>query len=383
MKKIALIANADSFWTKKYIENILSDGEFKIDIFSISNKIYSSYYEENNITVYTEDKLTWLSVRWMVGIIKRTQGLAKKSDKIYDIIQVHFVNEYHALVFKYLSRKNRNAYTIWTYWGSDLFRIPMKQLRRIGGILKKVDAVTFVTQNLQDKFFQTYRWDKKNEIIDFGVSVYDEILRIEKQENAKAACKRNYQFPVDKICVMAGYNFSEGQQHKKIIEAIGKMQQSLKDRLHVIFHFSYGNASEQYKSELLELTEREGLSYSVVEHFLNDVEMAKLRIATDIFIHGQTTDALSASMLESLFSGSIVLNGKWLVYKELEERGIKDIKFDTFDELSGKMEDIVEHFDVYKEKFMPNREILYHMNSWQALKSKWLDLLECGKGGDD
>lgn len=378
MKKIALIADAESLWTKRYVENVLLGGEYAVDIFSATNGRFADFYREKEVQVYSQQESTWLARQRIVGLVKTAHDLTKKSHEEYHIIQVHFVSELQALAFYFLRKKNRRARAIWTYWGSDLLRAPGLYLQWKKLVIGKVDAVSFVTKNLAERFHEIYSWKKEEMIVDFGNAVFDRILRLQKREGIKEECKEQFGFPAGKYSVMVGYNARVEQQHKRIIAALADVRQEVKEKMHIVYHFSYGDASAEYRRELAELTEREGFSYTVVDDFLEDEEMARFRTATDIFVHGQTTDALSGSMQESLFAGSIVINGGWLKYPEFEEMGIRDIKFQNFSDLGGILEDVVENFAARQAEAASNKEALYRANSWEILKPKWLRLLEGG-----
>jgi len=65
-----------------------------------------------------------------------------------------------------------------------------------------------------------------------------------------------------------------------------------------------------------------GFEYIVYEEYLENSEILNIRLATDIFIHIQDTDAYSATIQEFLLTDTIVFNGAWTRYPNLETNGI-------------------------------------------------------------
>ena len=102
--------------------------------------------------------------------------------------------------------------------------------------------------------------------------------------------------------------------------------------------------------------------------------MGQYDIISDIMIHVQTTDTLSSTMLEEMYTGSVILAGKWLPYQVLHNRNLYFIDVDTIDAVSHNIEMIVRNMDYYREKCKCNKEIIWKYHSWDSLISQWHDL---------
>ena len=100
---------------------------------------------------------------------------------------------------------------------------------------------------------------------------------------------------------------------------------------------------------------------------MSDIEVAKLRYATDIYINAQITDAFSASMQEYLFSGAIVFNPRWLSYPEISEFGLSCIEYNDISEIPKA---ISKALSVEKCR-KPENSIIYKHTSWNEVKKGW------------
>ena len=101
--------------------------------------------------------------------------------------------------------------------------------------------------------------------------------------------------------------------------------------------------------------------------------MAEMWSQIGFFINAQTTDSLSASVLESLYAGCTLINGKWLRYPEYEEFGIKFYEFNDFSDLLPLIESIVKGEN--KPIMQEDSKLIYNQFSWEKARSFWKDFL--------
>ena len=115
-----------------------------------------------------------------------------------------------------------------------------------------------------------------------------------------------------------------------------------------------------------------GCQTVIMREFMNDEQCARLRLASDAFIHAITTDALSSTMLDYLYAGTCVIAGSWLPYPQLDEKGIQLHRFDDFDQLPALIEKAVrgEIVGLTPEQ----RAVFPDEGSWEALLPKWLGM---------
>jgi len=137
---------------------------------------------------------------------------------------------------------------------------------------------------------------------------------------------------------------------------------------------TYGNLNIDYHEEVREKIRSITNNFKIFENFMQTEDIARFRCCADIFIHGQTTDALSASFQEYIYAGAVVLNAKWLQYNELEERGIRYIEFGSFEEIPMLVTKIVSNLEEYKLAFSNNRDILRAFSSVEAVSQEWYSI---------
>ena len=264
-----------------------------------------------------------------------------------------------------------------TYWGSDLFRNKLAS-RDNAQLLQKAKAITFMSDSLYNHFRNIYgtKYDNKLHTIDFGVSCYDNIEKIQKDKNYRNKCKSFYELPFNRIVIAMGYNGSPGQQHLEMLKSFGMLPKQIQEKCCLVIQYSYRKTKDNdYYRTIREKLDELHCEWKIIDHFLNDEEVSRLRCATDIFIHAQLTDALSASMLEYLYAGALVLNGKWLDYEALAKNHIFYLTFTNFEELTTILKTVLGEnspSEVYATD--QNKKILYAMNSWNAVKKSWLNL---------
>lgn len=390
---IMLIADADSIWTKKYIENILLTDKNNITITTWNNSKFFEFYKKHNIAVNVlENKkriFKWLEKQ---GSHSNVAKLLKKiyhrislylnlrksffKDRAFDVIHIHYIYpNIEKIMYRFLKKYNTSI--IMTYWGSDLFRNKLTP-RDNAQLLQKAKAITFMSDSLYNHFRNIYgrKFDNELHVIDFGVSCYDNIEKIQKDKNARNKCKSFYELPFNKIVIAMGYNGSPGQQHLEMLKSFGMLPKQIQNKCCLVIQYSYRqtNDNDYYRAIRKKLDELH-CKWKIIDNFLNDEQISRLRCATDIFIHAQLTDALSASMLEYLYAGALVLNGKWLDYEILAKNNIFYLTFTNFEELTTILKNVLSK-DSLSEAYVTdkNKKILYDMNSWNAVKKSWLNL---------
>ena len=184
-------------------------------------------------------------------------------------------------------------------------------------------------------------------------------------------CKKHFGLAADKMSIAIGYNGHRRHQHLKVIDEFSKLSISQKNKLQLIIHF-VGYDDLAYEELLKNALKNCGIEYVFIARSLDFSEIAVLRLATDIFIHAQTTDGLSGSIRECLYAGTIVVNPVWIEYGELKKIGVEYIEYQEFSELNDIIENCIqEKISINLEK---NRELIYDHYSWEALEGDWISV---------
>ncbi len=358
--RVVLLINADSIFCKEYVEYVLF-GKYETLIVSRVNTQYRQYYRENGIKVLCYS-----------NIEKLVEKLEKKicSD---DIFHVHYVNiqDLRKLWRFWLKCRKR----ILSYWGSDLLRVPTRQILATLPFLYSADSITVINKEMRQKlkkYMCRVKW-RHIKCLDFGNSTLDKIDEVSVQMSSEK-CKEYLGLDSKKVIISVGYNAIREQQHLEMMREVVKLPKELIDKAFFLFHFGYGAKDDVYISQLTSFLHEKNVPYKIITEFMDKEDIAVLRLCTDIFLYGQTTDALSCSVIEHLYAGAILVKPVWLDYLELKKKGIKYYEYVRFNELSSLLAQLI-----YKKPSKINRglkehKILRNLSSWDRLSSKWLSL---------
>lgn len=376
-KKKVLLWGVYSPWTMNFVEYFLLENDYEVWVLHRGNK--KEY--DKFIDFYREKGIHLIEVPKVVSEV-HDQRENKSFFKIcyshflllkaviksgpFDLINMQYV-EYldlaDVVILKYMMKKK----LILSYWGSDLLRIEKKKLLRMGIFAKHADFVTFDNKDLENKFKRIYKWAKKMPLktVFFGLPVLDIIDRKYKSGNEKSV-REKWGISEDKIVIAIGYNGIPEQQHKKVLGVIKHLEDCYKEKIVLLLQMSYGGTKE-YRRSVITAVKKTGCEYIDVQKFLTNDEVAELRIVTDIYINAQVTDAFSGSVCENLFCNTLVINARWLRYKEFETYRFKYFEFEKIDEINYLIKEAMQQ----KADLSINRELVWKLRSWKHCSVEW------------
>ena len=381
MKRILLIADPNSVYIVNYIKYVLVPNNLNVTIYDIHHRNhkayeYAAFFHKNNVSIITPQqnsifyKIPKLQLIIRIFFTVPAQIVALGH---FDFCHIHFVDPLWGLI---LPRCKTLGRMIASFWGSDLFcsTFLMRCLQK--KIMKKAFKITLLTQNMQLCFSKFYGsvFNDKVWRVRFGVSNL-ELIKESVQMPAANDFKTKFGIPSNKILIACGYNSSKAHQHLKILTSLDALDPELKSSCYLLFPMSYGFSGTDYQQEILSLMEKYHLCGKVLSDYLPDKDVASLRLATDIFINVQTTDAISASMLEHLCAGNIMISGNWLNYLELEEAEILYFKVNSTEELAAIVTNCLTNIQELKNKcLIQNSQTIYDRFTWNHIKDPWLAL---------
>ena len=157
-----------------------------------------------------------------------------------------------------------------------------------------------------------------------------------------------------------------------MIEALAALSPAAKCRLFVLIPMTYPD-NQAYRVEVGKLLEATNVEYRILDKKMSIEDIARIRIASDYAINMQTTDSLSASLQEHMFTGSSMIVGKWLPYGVFEKMGIELCKVESAEEISAALEKAALAGKVGRTK--PDyAHRIYDYSSWSSNAGRWLDL---------
>lgn len=241
------------------------------------------------------------------------------SRKRYDIVDIHYAKPRLAYVMHWIRKMSNNI--LISPWGSDVMRVDderlVQQLRKVYSQTKffTVSKSSSVGQCLVTK----YNVDpNKLAGLGWGGEFFDFIRENPNRvttEDAKARFGLS-----NRYVITCGYNTQLAQRHIDIIEAIYGVRDQLPENLTILLPFTYGKTTfnDRYTEIVKKKCRELGLDAIAIEEHLDMLGLLKLRMATDMFVHVQSTDAGSRSVMEYVLCNKKVVHGSWVKYDYLE-----------------------------------------------------------------
>ncbi|WP_238531610.1 glycosyltransferase [Nitritalea halalkaliphila] len=306
-----------------------------------------------------------------IGILFSFFNLWKISRNLpkYDIVHIHYHHWYIALISKILRRKCSKL--IISFFGSDFNEVSkfhhFFNKRSIG----LADTICATNPVFLSKIFNFYYLDAKRKASSVlfplmsSFSEFEDFLKNNDSIMAKNALN------LDKKIITCGYNGARIVQHQSIWKSIVESKIK-KEEYKVIFPMTYGTGKAESINNLKQSVAGNNFDVSIIEDYLEINDLRRLRLSTDIFIHIQTRDQFSASMLEHLAAGSVSIIGKWLPYDLLREKGVYAVWINSPDELTEALNNVISNFQVHKDRTSVNRRIILDLVDWNNIKKDWV-----------
>ena len=347
----------------------LNATELKVDSFNISTWEYVSSGCDLPFFLRVL-KVLLFDYRLKLLVVQKAPFLLNGMLRKYDIVDIHFFGTFYYNTIDLLKKLGGKVKI--TIWGSDFYRASdiIKEKQR--DYYKKIDCIQIGTDAMKDDFVAYYKdFDDKIQLAHFGITQFDLIDKIAGAENIEDI-KFKLKLPIDKRVVTCGYNGSAGQQHLAILDAVLKLDNALKEEIFLLLPMTYG-VTEEILDNVRDQLNVSGIEYLILTEDLTSEDVSRLRLATDIAINIQITDAFSASIQEHLYAQNIVIVGEWLPYNKLEENGVYYFK-SSLDDLTLHIEEAITNYAVIKENSLVNKEKMHQLSSWDVVTRDWVNL---------
>jgi glycosyltransferase involved in cell wall biosynthesis len=350
----------------------------EVDIFTAPIQLQGKEYVKQFIKYF--DNIYEIS-KYNNGIINRIpkirgilqiKSIANQIDNLgnYDICHIHYLENIYGLIASQIVKKSKKL--VISVWGSDFYRSTWWEKKIQHRIIKYAHKITFENKETLEEFDKYFKaTNDKYQVIGLGSAPLKILKNIENI--SKKECKASFNIPINTLVVTCGYNASVAHQHISIIKSIENIKYKLPANILFIFPFTYG-FNREYFLKVKDLLDKSNLNYRVLTDFLSDYEVAQLRKASDIMINLQISDQLSASMLESLYTGNIVIAGDWLPYKILEEKGIFMLKVSSVGEVGEKLLYTINNLRDLKQNYKENAQIIWNISSWDKNINDWIHM---------
>lgn len=379
--KILIVGDANSVFIQKHIEEVLLPHGYSISLICDrkSDIRFAEFYQMNSVELIETAAYFWTfidKVPKVRGIVHRLYSKIAMNAYIkqfgsFDIVHIHGMWNYS---WDFSLAKYANS-VICSYWGSDLFRSPQTN-RHMIDCLMRAKYITISTKEMKQKFNEIFglQFDEKIRSVKFGVTAFEAINAL-LCNTSKEDCKRSFGIAADKIVVSIGYNAKHQHQHLAVLAELAHLTFDQLSQITLVLQMTCGAASQSYLDSVDAALRKLPCESIVFSTFMDINEVAKLRIATDIFIHAQTTDAFSASVQEYLYAGATLINPTWIKYGDLKDANIDYFEYHNFSELPSLLLHCISNS---KEEFIiaEDRKKLYNLSSWKSVSSQWAELYD-------
>ncbi|MBS5843763.1 MAG: glycosyltransferase [Clostridiales bacterium] len=374
MKRIAILGDPNSIWIQTYVNEVFREyvGQFDIYIFTdktVESGNLSKLPQYINIIECVPGglvrKLHADSLGYLFKMFMNFHKLVP-----FDYIHVHFVNKRKLSALRVFRKYYKKS--IVTFWGSDLLRKSDSELCKMKKILNDAEYITVGSTQMKEFFIQ--KFDEINTeklyVKRFGVNALNPIMRISESNNV---IRSRLDIPFNKIVITIGYNGSQEQNHFEVLASLENFANEIKNKIYFILPMTYGLEDSYYHKIETYLTDK-GYDFKILTEYMDLSAIASLCAITDVFIHAQKTDALSASIQEYLCAGKLLINPKWIVYEELKQKNVFYWEYTNYSEIC----DLVSKYVTYgvssdEERMLAdNKEIVYKLSSWDELKHEWI-----------
>ncbi|MDD3213270.1 MAG: glycosyltransferase family 4 protein [Eubacteriales bacterium] len=379
-KKILMIADVGSFWTKRYIENLLLPNGWDIVLFPIWDQTgpFDEYYREHGVTVY-RDRHTLPVIRHIprLRMWARISANARSLRRYgpFDVIHNHYLSQRDLALGGALRRAYPKAHWVCSFWGSDLLRSTGLELRRMRRYLAACDHITVHSslhvRRVREVFGEAEA--QKTSLVYFGQTIFADIDRVRATMD-KAACKAHFGLPTDKPVICLGYNASPTHRHLQLLKGLQTLPDETLRGWTLVLQMTYGSFDDSYFATVRQAADAMPCHTLILTEFMDGTESATLRLAADAFVLAIPTDAFSASLQEYLYAGAQVLRASWLRYPQLDELSIETTAFSELSQVPALLTEALTRSLTPEEK--QNRAMLKQKYSWETVSDGWLKLYE-------
>ena len=329
---------------------------------------YQKFYDENNVTVFTADSPDASSNRLATAkrLIRKCIFLLKLGK--VDVCHIHYLHMQSILLYKLFKRNFKRL--VLTYWGTDVLIPSEKEIQKQKQILPYADKITVTVKNSKNVFCERFGhgYDDKLEVVHFPSGAVPKIKEI-SEKKTRQQCREEIGVPDGKLLLVCGYNADPAQRQDICLNEISLLSEELKDRLHVVIPVQYNRFDNDYIERVKQAAAGCGTSYEVLEEYVPFERNAVMCLATDIYLNLRISDAFSNAMKEQVTAGSLMIQGDWLNYIEVDEMNAPVVKISDLSELHTALEKVMKNytFKTENEIFYP----MYNIFDPASLKKEW------------
>lgn len=294
----------------------------------------------------------------------------------YDVLHFHFCTRQN---LEYLHFIKNETKVICSFWGSDLWRVSNRRDNYyVSKALENAQIITVQTPEMALALKAKYGNHLTDKVTDLRFTIsaanYEAINLFRNDAVALQIFRQKYNLSSEKFIVALGHNAFQENSHIKMITALKSLPESYKSKMIFVLHLSYGR-KKQYLADLANVVAQSpDLEFRILDNFMSPVEIAKLRLVTDIMIHAPISDALSGTITEVLYAGNKVITGGWLPFGILRRNGIAFEEFEKFEDLPSKL---IQTVEIVEQNLYSTEQNIKHIEDFlfpDRTSKDWIEL---------
>jgi hypothetical protein len=379
-KKILFISEAH--FIKRFIQatalNIKEETGVQIDCFIVAPidqqmfRSLSEVFDHVYVNKYPSGLVKKIP---RLRVFQGIYGLRKlaKSLPEYDIVHIHYHHYYYSYFTPIIRNKTKMFFV--SFFGSDFNETGTFGHKRNQKSLKYVDGVFANSETFLKQITTRYAISGNGKHTGILIQLMNSFGSFNKflATHTKESEKKSWNF--EKNVIVCGYNAAAIVRHDIIIDSLKKIEAQLAG-YNVIFPMTYGDDTGERKGRVKQALSTCNFDFMILDSYLPTGKIQSLCLAADIFIHIQSVDSMSSSLLEHLVAGTVVITGKWLPYNSLIEKGIYFVEIESPHDLAGTLTSVIGNMEYHKNKCVHNKEIILDMMSWDTIKKNWYKYYE-------
>ncbi len=322
------------------------------------------YSQKYNLADLNDVVVSDLTARLYAGIV---------SDD--DICQMFYLDPRWISAFRYLPSHTAKIMSI---MGSDLFRengldVYHKHLEA----LEQADFITIHTVEMREILLAKYgrHLAPKVRLALYGLApdLLDEIAA--QREGGAAKFRTDHGLEDDRLVVSVGYSAARRQQHVEILRGLSQLPDHIRRRIAAFVPMTY-NVEDSYNDEVAASAKAFDIDCRLLTDYMDDGELARFRLATQLMVQVTDTDAFSSSMLETIYGGGIVVAGSWLPYGRIVRDGFNLHAIDDLGQLSSRVQEIIDNWPAEQAQAAASASRVNELYRQDVTIRAWQDVYE-------
>lgn len=375
-KTRVLVAGSDGLATRSFLELLSKQKGLSLALTDTDDsKDADWYFSRNvkNVPLYSTGVRRFRGVR-IIGGVSRLFSLFGRYRTLepMDILHIQGMWPETLLLLDVSGLKAKHI--ICSFWGSDLLRMNNVFKPLVRRWLEKADAITFQNRVTMKSAFQRIwgdTYDDKLRGVLYDVENREIDNLVFKMDGSEA--KRCLGVDDSKYTIAIGYNANPNMHHLEVLRQLSKLPLDTLEIIHLIFPFTYPRGNDEYRETIKQFVKDMPCTATYFEGWLREDEVALMRLACDMLVHAQTSDAASASVIEFLKAGASLVNAGWIDYRELRDLGVTYREFSSFEQLPEIIAQQMSDCEAL-DASMRNREILLARDERALSRDAWLSI---------